>query len=59
MCFVVSDEETLQSINLAIEALEMQEKIHEIISEIDRKYDNYDVMLIIEVKDILNELIID
>lgn len=50
---------TTQSINLAIEALEMQEKIHEVISEIDRKYDNYDVMLIIEVKDILNELIID
>ncbi len=50
---------TTQSINLAIEALEMQEKIHEAISEIDRKYDNYDVMLIIEVKDILNELIID
>lgn len=47
------------ALDLAIEALEMQEKIHETISEIDRKYDNYDVMLIIEVKDILNELIID
>ena len=30
-----------------------------VISEIDRKYDNYDVMLVIEIKDILNELIID
>ena len=45
--------------DLAIEALEIQGKIHEAISEIDRKHDNYDVMLIIEIKDILNELIID
>jgi len=49
----------VQTCNLAIKALEIQEKICEIISEIDRKYDNYDLMLIIEVKDILNELIID
>lgn len=48
-----------QSINLAIEALKIQEKIQEVISEIDRKYDNYDVMLIIEIKDTLSELIID
>lgn len=47
------------ALDVAIKSLEMQEKIHEAISEIDRKYDNYDVMLIIEVKDILNELIID
>ena len=49
----------VQSVGLAIEALELQEKIQNIISEIDRKHDNYDVMLIKEVKDILNELIID
>lgn len=48
-----------ESLDLAIKSLEIQEKIHEAISEIDRKYDNYDVMLIIEIKDILNELIID
>jgi len=44
---------------VAIEVLELQAKIRNVISEIDRKYDNYDVMLIKEVKDILNELIID
>ena len=49
----------VQTCNLAIKALEIQEKICEVISEIDRKYDNYDVMLVIEIKDILNELIID
>jgi hypothetical protein len=49
----------VQSISLAIEALELQAKIRNVISEIDRKHDNYDVMLIKEVKDILNELIID
>lgn len=49
----------VQTCNLAIKALETQEKIYEVISEIDRKYDNYDVMLVIEIKDILNELIID
>ena len=49
----------VQSVGLAIEALELQEKIQNIISEIDRKHDNYDVILIKEVKDILNELIID
>lgn len=49
----------VQTCNLAIRALEIQEKICEVISEIDRKYDNYDVMLVIEIKDILNELIID
>ena len=49
----------VQTCNLAIKALEIQAKIRNVISEIDRKYDNYDVMLIKEVKDILNELIID
>ena len=49
----------VQSVSLAIEALELQAKIQNVISEIDRKHDNYDVMLIKEVKDILNELIID
>ena len=49
----------VQSVSLAIEALELQAKIRNVISEIDRKHDNYDVMLIKEVKDILNELIID
>jgi len=49
----------VQTCNLAIKALEIQEKIYEVISEIDRKYDNYDEMLVIEIKDILNELIID
>lgn len=49
----------VQSVSLAIKALEIQEKIYEVISEIDRKYDNYDVMLVIEIKDILNELIIN
>ena len=48
----------VQSVSLAIEALELQAKIRNVISEIDRKHDNYDVMLIKEVKDILNELII-
>ena len=49
----------VQSVSLAIEALELQAKIRNVISEIDRKHDNYDVILIKEVKDILNELIID
>ncbi len=49
----------VQSVRLAIEALQLQAKIQNAISEIDRKHDNYDVMLIKEVKDILNELIID
>lgn len=49
----------VQSVSLAIEALQLQAKIQNAISEIDRKHDNYDVMLIKEVKDILNELIID
>lgn len=48
----------IQSINLAMEALQLQAKIQNAISEIDRKYDNYDVILIKEVKDILNEFII-
>lgn len=49
----------VQSVRLAIKALQLQAKIQNAISEIDRKHDNYDVMLIKEVKDILNELIID
>ena len=49
----------VQSVRLAIEVLQLQVKIQNILSEIDRKHDNYDVMLIKEVKDILNELIID
>ena len=48
-----------QSVSLAIEALKLQAKMRNVISEIDRKHDNYDVILIKEVKDILNELIID
>ena len=48
----------VQSVRLAIEVLQLQAKIQNILSEIDRKHDN-DVMLIKEVKDMLNELIID
>ena len=54
-----SNEPMNMALDLAIEALEAQCKIKEVMENLVREYDNYDSILIIEVKDILNELIID
>lgn len=48
-----------ESINLAIEALESQERLKTHLDKLKNNYNKYDIMLIQEVIDIVDDCIID